>query len=363
MKYQDVRFYISSDTSSISSQIGKELQRTANTILAVNNIPKLYSFLSSCRDYTCFIFQLSNENSMTENMIKAVRQNNPFFPIILLSSNEIFLDIYRSYLKLGVTDLFQWNTKTESPKLFQDIIEALKKSWSDYQFNIHENMKTFRATVVTVNHQINQPLTVILNAIGLLNVELKEVLDKGDKIQSHFNFISKSASRIQAILGKLKSMDSLNFVEYTPGVQMIDLYPEKKEMTMAPKKMINVKDTILLISQELHNGAFIESEIKKLGLDIVIAKDLDEAGLYLNQLVDKLQAIIFSSSLPVTEMESAIFKRNDKEYNVPVIIIKSDRDEFENEKTSRSNAYQILDQPVNANAIKKAISNSVLIKT
>ena len=81
----------------------------------------------------------------------------------------------------------------------------------------------FDATVVTAYHELNQPLTVILNSIGLFRIEMKNQEVDSNKLQKFLGFILKGTDRIQEILDTFKAIKHPQFKEYSKGVPMVKL--------------------------------------------------------------------------------------------------------------------------------------------
>ena len=93
---------------------------------------------------------------------------------------------------MGATDIFYLSGDKDNSELLTELLSLLNLKWRTLRHSLKQKTKIFQATVVTINHEINQPLTVIMNAIGLLKVELKDIMSKDKKINSHLNFISKT---------------------------------------------------------------------------------------------------------------------------------------------------------------------------
>ena len=75
-------------------------------------------------------------------------------------------------------------------------------------------------TAVTVNHEINNPLTAILGNVQLL---LLKRGDLDDELKSKLKVIEESASRIREVTQKLMQLTNARSTEYTDGTTMIDL--------------------------------------------------------------------------------------------------------------------------------------------
>lgn len=224
-----------------------------------------------------------------------------------------------------------------------------------------ENEKVFQASVVTANHEINQPLTVMLNAIGLLKSELKDQAEKDSKVNSHLNFLSKSTMRIQSILETFKKVKRLSLKEYTPGVWMINLNSDQPQEIKINRVKINNKNTVLVVDKNLEDKTVIENELRKMGLEIVNTSDIKEAEIIIDKMIHKIQAVLLSTNIPSNELESTLFELNNRAETIPIILIRNADTSSENLKLIDSTAFQILNKPVNSKALQEAIVNSVIV--
>ncbi len=86
-----------------------------------------------------------------------------------------------------------------------------------------EKIKTFAATVVTANHEIKQPLTLINLSTAALKRELsKEEISK-EALAKRIQFIEDAAKDIIKVLERLGSIRKPVFTEYVNNMSMIDL--------------------------------------------------------------------------------------------------------------------------------------------
>lgn len=84
-----------------------------------------------------------------------------------------------------------------------------------------ERLNAILSTAVTVNHEVNNPLTAILGNIQLLLMN-KEGLDK--ELKAKLKTIEASALKIKDVTQRLMRMTSPRTVEYDNGTKMIDIY-------------------------------------------------------------------------------------------------------------------------------------------
>lgn len=86
-----------------------------------------------------------------------------------------------------------------------------------------ERMKLFTAIVVTANHKIKQPLTLINLAVTALKRELtKDELDR-DAVQKKIDHISAAVESITKILDQFNSIEKPQTSEYLKNIQMVDI--------------------------------------------------------------------------------------------------------------------------------------------
>lgn len=362
MKYNDIQFYIASDSRTKSIEIGNLLNRKEKTFFATNDIAEFYAYLKKCTEFTCFIFQLANQDLIIKNIIKSIWQKDPNYPVILLFSQPVSNEKYRNYIRQGISDVLICNSEVKSEEIIEELNEILILKWRAYQNNVEQIEKIYQATVVSLNHEINQPLTVILNAVGLLNAELKSIIVKNAKVKSHFEFIARSTKRIQMILEKLKKLNKVKLIEYTPGVSMIDLEKDIPVVPNLKKIKLNQNNTILLIKENLLDQKLIEIEIKKMGLDIIAIEKLEDAKKIFNQMLYKIQAIVLSDNFPSQDLENTLVELDSEKNSIPVIIVKNNQLSKENTKLLHSNSFQILNRPITPENLQSAISKTVFMK-
>lgn len=360
MNYHNIPFYIASNSVIRSNEIGKLLSRQNNTVFTVIDIPEIYNYLKKCNNFTTFLMQLTNDRETHDNIIKSINQKNPSFPVILISDEEITFKVYRHYITAGASDILVTKGKTKN-ELLTEIVNILNLKWRSYLFTKKENEKIYKASVVTINHEINQPLTVILNAIGLLKAELKNEAEKDIKINSHLNFISKGINRIQDILDSLKNLKKLALKEYTPGVWMVNLRNEPVQQIPLKQKKINNKNIIVVVEKNLEEKVLIESELRKMGLEIVTIPNLKDVEKIIDKLIHKIQAVLFSANIPAQELESTLYNFNNRNETIPLILIRNAETSTDSMKIMDSTAFQVINKPVSSRSLRDAIANSVIV--
>lgn len=141
-------------------------------------------------------------------------------PVILLTALTSTEDISQGF-DVGAFDYIKkpFNKK----ELIARINSALKFRESKQILVEIEKIKTFAATVLTANHEIKQPLTLINLSLSAIKRELTKELVAKDAIEKRIKYIESAASEIINVLDKLSSIKKPTFTEYLNNLSMIDL--------------------------------------------------------------------------------------------------------------------------------------------
>ncbi|HEX7345040.1 MAG TPA: PAS domain-containing protein, partial [bacterium] len=84
-----------------------------------------------------------------------------------------------------------------------------------------ERLAAYTQTVITLNHEINNPLTTVLGNLFLLEKETQKYDD--EKISSRLNVIQANCQRIQNVIKKLERIEELKTIPYLGGTKMVDI--------------------------------------------------------------------------------------------------------------------------------------------
>lgn len=89
-----------------------------------------------------------------------------------------------------------------------------------------ERLGAVQETAVTVNHEINNPLTAILGNVQLLLMKRKEL---DDELANKLKIIEISALKIRDVTQRLLKIRSVRSVDYADGTAMLDLSDEDEK--------------------------------------------------------------------------------------------------------------------------------------
>ncbi len=84
-----------------------------------------------------------------------------------------------------------------------------------------ERLAAYTQTVITLNHEINNPLTTVMGNVYLLEKDTEGIKD--DKLKQRLSVIQENCQRIQQVIKKLERINELKTVSYLGSTKMVDL--------------------------------------------------------------------------------------------------------------------------------------------
>ncbi len=141
-------------------------------------------------------------------------------PIILVTAKIEAEDI-KEGLEAGAFDYVK--KPFNRIELLARVKSALKLSDARRQLIDAEKSKLFAATVVTANHKIKQPLTLMSLSAAAIKREInKEVISK-DAVDKRLDYITGAIKEINNILNQLHTIKKPVLSEYVKNIKMIDV--------------------------------------------------------------------------------------------------------------------------------------------
>jgi len=86
-----------------------------------------------------------------------------------------------------------------------------------------EILKTFAATVVTANHKIKQPLTLINLSLSAIKREISKDEISSEAIMKRLSYIENAVNEINDVLKQLTSVEKPKISNYLNDIKMIDV--------------------------------------------------------------------------------------------------------------------------------------------
>lgn len=141
-------------------------------------------------------------------------------PVILLTALTSTEDLEEG-LQAGAFDYIK--KPFNRAELLARIKSALRFSETNKFLLEIEKVNTFSATVLTANHEIKQPLTLINLSITAIRRELSKDTMNLESIEKRVRFIESATKEIITVLEKLTSIKKPVFTDYINNLKMIDI--------------------------------------------------------------------------------------------------------------------------------------------
>ncbi len=145
-------------------------------------------------------------------------------PIILVTA-KIEAEDTKEGLEAGAFDYVK--KPFNRVELLARVKSALKLSDARKQLIEAERSKLFAATVVTANHKIKQPLTLMSLSTAAIKREIGKEIISTEAINKRLDYITTAIKEINNILNQLHTIKKPVLSDYVKNIKMIDV--DKKE--------------------------------------------------------------------------------------------------------------------------------------
>jgi hypothetical protein len=223
MNYQEIPFLIWAEDRKIGESIRNILGRKYNTVVECGSLETVSEYLQESQGFQCIVFHLSDNRNHFDEVLESTVKNCPASAVLVFSFKSLSLVDYQSLIRNGAADVLIYDESVDQVTFLEGLLRILNQRWYLYRWSERGKRKIFEATVVTAYHEINQALTVIINAIGLFKLDIEQEYIDVPKLEKISDFILRGTNRVQEILNKLKQIKDPVLKEYTPGVSMVCL--------------------------------------------------------------------------------------------------------------------------------------------
>lgn len=153
-----------------------------------------------------------------KTLVKDQKTKN--IPIILVTA-KVGAEDTREGLEAGAFDYIK--KPFNKIELLARVNSALKLSDAQKMLIKAEKQSVFAATVVTANHKIKQPLTLMnLSAAAIKRELAKEQVSK-EAVAKRLNYIEIAIKEINDVLNNMNSIKEPLMADYTKNIKMIDV--------------------------------------------------------------------------------------------------------------------------------------------
>lgn len=149
-------------------------------------------------------------------------------PIILVTAKSGAEDT-KEGLEAGAFDYIK--KPFERIELIARVRSALKLNEAHKLLIEAEKRNIFSATVVTTNHKIKQPLTLMSLSSTAIKREINKDEISREAVLKKLNYIDIAIKEITDILNQLNAIKRPVFSEYIKNIRMVDVQTDKKKIS------------------------------------------------------------------------------------------------------------------------------------
>jgi CheY-like chemotaxis protein len=358
MNYQDIPFFIWSKEQRESEKIARVFGRQLNTHVESGEKKKIYEFIENTRYFICYIFHLQQNLEELIDVIIACNEYCPLCPVLLFSDHPVIYEIYQKVIRSGAEDILVFKNASEQIELRKLLLAILNRKWKAHRQIEKATKSVYDATVVTAHHEINQPLTVIMNAMTMIKLETKK-LGTDAKIFDNYNtMVIKSLARIQDILARFKSVGDPKLKEYTQGVPMLHLQKHPQEKGNVVKT--DIQNSILVVESNEKIQENLSNLIRAAGYHIIFVSNGYEAIRITRTMAHKISALLININISRVEIDELKFELKVQNKNIPMIFHSSNKKENRIKEVTESGLYNFILLPSSKEELAKAIKKSNL---
>ena len=277
------------------------LEKKYDTIIEAEDGIEAISAVKS-NDVHIILLDIMMPNMNGFEVLRTLRSHPKFqtIPIVIITALTSLKDNMTA-LNLGADGFL---TKPINSVILEATVKNLLKQYQ-MQLKLTEAKKAemYLATVVTANHEINQPLTSILCSTSLL-----EGLVEGDKLKSaekfdtYIKIISSAAKDIAGTLEKLRSVKTPSVKTYVDKVQMVDIDATKESPTGdrdADEFALTEPDKKLVLIDEEHDITdLLQDYFKGYGYDVKVFDDYADVKAMYTDDCDSLCTVVIDIKEP-----------------------------------------------------------------
>jgi len=140
-------------------------------------------------------------------------------PVILVTA-KAGADDTKEGLEAGAFDYIK--KPFDKVELLARVRSALKLSEAHKMVLEAEQRNTFAATVVTANHKIKQPLTLMSLSLAAIKRELNKDEISKEALLKRLEYIDSAINEITSVLNQLNAMKTPIFSDYVKNIKMIE---------------------------------------------------------------------------------------------------------------------------------------------
>ena len=239
-------------------------------------------------------------------LLSKVKEISSDIATILLTGHAS-LETAIEAVRLGASDYLAKPVNLDELRI--RVKRALERVELEKRLYEAERKLTYHATIATANHEINQPLTVIISAIDMVKMELERLGITDERLFNYLDLMHKSSMRIANILRKLREITSPKIQEVPLGMKMIEM---QEESSTAGKKHPRY---ILVIEDEENLRQIVQDVLESEGYKVVMAQTAEEGVNLYHSNKELIEVVVLDFYLPDAdglEVLGRLMKENKK---------------------------------------------------
>lgn len=327
----------------------KSLQADSHQVTICESAEKAIELISK-EKFDLIITDLIMDGLSGLELLEEINKKDPELSLILLTGHASIETAIQA-VRLGAADYLLKPINVEELRI--RVKKALERVELERQLKEAQKNLTYSATIATANHEINQPLTVIISAIDMIKMELEKLDVKNERLSNYLELLTKSSLRIANLLRKLREISSPKMQEVPFGVTMINIDSDET--------ISSVPDRYILVIEDEENLRQIIQEVLNSASYKVILAETAREGIDLFH-VDKnlIETVILDFNLPDADGLEVLEELQKIDKNVKVLLT-SGFDVGESiERALKNGALDFIRKPFNRqqilNAVKKVYS-------
>lgn len=252
-------------------------------------------------------------------------------------------------VRLGASDYMLKPINLEELKI--RVKRAFERQELERRLYEAERKLTYNATIATTNHEINQPLTVIISAIDMVRMEIQKLNINNPRLFNYLQLMQKSSMRIANILRKLREINTPKIQDVPLGMKMIDIQADEPVLSSES----GTRSYILVIEDEENLRQIMQSVLDEAGYKVILAEtahegiDLYEADKHLIELV------VLDFNLPDADGLEVLGRLQKLDRQVKVLLTSGFNVDDSVETALERGALEFMRKPFNRQQILEAV--------
>ncbi|MCK5077351.1 MAG: response regulator [Calditrichia bacterium] len=334
------------DDAATRKLLTKYLNRGGYKVVALASGEETLDYLKENSDnIQLIIADLFLEDITGFTLIQEARKINQLLEFIIITGHTC-IDSVVEAVRLGAAD-YVFKPISGEDLLFR-VKSVLDKVELKHKLLDAEKKLMYQATITTANHEINQPLTVIVSGIDILKMELNRIGNLTPHIENYLDLIYNSSQRIASILRKFRQIQTPVVKDVNRGMKLIELDEGMEEKLVSKINMlviedeVNVKNVVVKILSKYK----LKVEAVENGTDALnLAKEND------------FNLILMDLNLPDITSYELLEKLKELRPESKIILMTGYSDEKEIQELIDKGANDFIFKPFDANALYSRIWN------